>query len=116
MKASSAAAPLGFHQIFEGDRRVLKIEGVDYEVDAIFTDPIIGRIKELIAKGVKSGEKVGMLEQMISAMYSNSYRMGRVESTRSNRCAPGKPELIRRRRLRVPAFGLRHFVSGLELV
>ena len=72
MKASSAAAPLGFHQIFEGDRRVLKIEGVDYEVDAIFADPIIRRIKELIAKGVESGEKVGMLEQMMSAMYSNS--------------------------------------------
>ena len=56
----------------KGGRRVLTIEGTDYEVDGIYSQEVIKTIDELIAKGIKSGEKVGMWEQVIQDMYDGS--------------------------------------------
>jgi hypothetical protein len=51
--------------------RVLEIDGNIYDVDPIFTDPVISHTNSLIEKGISSGEKVGILRQIISYMYTH---------------------------------------------
>ena len=58
--------------IINANQRILEIDGSDYDVDSVFTDTAIANIRELIAKGLSSGQKVGILEQIMTTMYEHS--------------------------------------------
>ena len=59
-------------QTVEDGRNVLLIEGNQYDLADIYTPTVIKTIDELIAKGIKSGEKVGIWEQVLQNMYGAS--------------------------------------------
>ena len=59
------------HVVIKDTMRVLDIDGNNYDIDPIFTDSVISHVNILIEKGISSGEKVGILRQIISYMYTH---------------------------------------------
>jgi hypothetical protein len=54
--------------ILEGGRYVLIIDDKHYELADIYSPKVVKDNKELLAKGIKSGEEAGIWEQMIQEM------------------------------------------------
>ena len=51
--------------ILEDGRRVLIIDNKHYDLADIYSPKVVKDIAELLAKGIKSGEEVGIREQVI---------------------------------------------------
>ena len=66
-----AAFAMSAHVVIKDTMRVLDIDGNNYDIDPIFTDSVISHVNILIEKGISSGEKVGILRQIISYMYTH---------------------------------------------
>ena len=58
--------------ILEDGRRVLIIDNKHYELADIYSPKVVKDITELLDKGIKSGEKVGIWKQVIQEMYDAS--------------------------------------------
>ena len=94
---------------------MLIIDNKHYDLADIYSPKVVKEITELLDKGIKSGEKVGIWEQVIPEMYDASIAWDESSPPDQTGVHPGKQEHIRCWRVRITAPGFWHSLRRVQL-